>query len=95
MFFEKNPFSLKVNTVFSILCCVLFTLSTLSVMAHSGGEVTSKKTETPITIDGTLDEAEWDATFQESSPLQDIVVDPPRSETRPRMVSDHFRWRCR
>ena len=76
MFFQKESFSFKANTVFSILCCLLFVLSTLSVMAHSGGEVTSKKTETPITIDGMMDEAEWDAAFQESSPLQDIVVDP-------------------
>lgn len=76
MFFQKKSFSVKANTVFSILCCLLFVLSTLSVMAHSGGEVTSKKTATPITIDGMMDEAEWDAAFQESSPLQDIVVDP-------------------
>ena len=75
MFLSKNPFSVKIN-LFTIACCVLFTLSTLSVMAHSGGEVMSKKTETPITIDGMLDETEWDAIFQESSPLQDIVADP-------------------
>ena len=75
MFLPKKSFSVTVNLLV-IACCVLFTLSTLSVMAHSGGEVTSKKTATPITIDGMLDEAEWDATFQESSPLQDIVPDP-------------------
>ena len=75
MFFSKKSFSVKLN-LFVIACCVLFALSTLSVMAHSGGEVISKKTATPITIDGIMDEAEWDATFQESSPLQDIVPDP-------------------
>ena len=76
MFLPKKSFSIKATTAFAILCCLFFVLSTLSVMAHSGGEVTSKKTATPITIDGILDEAEWDATFQESSPLQDIVPDP-------------------
>ena len=75
MFLSKKSWAVKIN-LFIIACCVLFTLSTLSVMAHSGGEVTSKKTATPITIDGMLDEAEWDAIFQEASPLQDIVVDP-------------------
>ena len=75
MFLSKKPCAVKIN-LFSIACCVLFTLSTLPVIAHSGGEITSKKTASPITIDGTLDEAAWDAAFQESSPLQDIVVDP-------------------
>ena len=42
MFFEKESFSVKANLL-TIVCCILFTLSTLSVMAHSGGEVTSKK----------------------------------------------------
>lgn len=75
MFFSKKSCAVKIN-LFIIACCVLFTLSTPSVMAHSGGEITSKKTASPITIDGTLDEAAWDAALQESSPLQDIVVDP-------------------
>ena len=75
MFVPQKLLSVKFN-LFIIACCVLFTLSTLPVMAHSGGEVTSKKTEAPLTIDGNLDEAEWDAIFQEASPLQDIVVDP-------------------
>jgi len=75
MFFPNKSFSLKIS-LFTIACCLLFFLSILPAMAHSGGEVTSKKTETPITIDGMLDEAEWDAIFQAASPLQDIVVDP-------------------
>ena len=72
MFLEKKSFSLKVNLL-TIVCCILFTLSTLPVIAHSGGEVTSKKTETPITIDGMMDEPEWDAAFQESSPCKILL----------------------
>ena len=76
----KKSFFVKIS-LFTIACCVLFTLPTLSVMAHSGGEVTSKKTETPITIDGMLDEAEWDAIFQEASPLARYCRGPARPET--------------
>jgi len=57
------------------------TLSITSLfMAHSGGEVECLKTPAPISIDGQLDEAAWTAAFKESSPLQDIVVDPRAPE---------------
>ena len=77
MVFLKRWLSVTGNlfAVFAIVC-LLCSLSTQSAIAHSGGEVTSKKTATPITIDGKIDEAEWDVVLQESSPLQDIVVDP-------------------
>ena len=42
MFLPKKSFPVTVNLLV-IACCVLFTLSSLSVMAHSGGEVISKK----------------------------------------------------
>ena len=81
MLLSKRWFSISGNlsVVFAIVC-LLFALSTQSAMAHSGGEVMSKNTATPIVIDGKLDEAEWTAAFQDSSPLQDIVVDPRDSK---------------
>lgn len=81
MLLSKRWFSISGNlfVVFAIVC-LLFALSTQFAMAHSGGEVMSKNTATPIVIDGKLDEAEWTAAFQDSSPLQDIVVDPRDSK---------------
>jgi hypothetical protein len=55
---------------------LFFTLFAISVMANSGGEVTSQKTANAIAIDGNLDESEWTAALAISSPLQDIVLDP-------------------
>ena len=77
MLFSNRWLSVSGNlfTVLAIVC-LLCALSTQSALAHSGGEVMSKNTATPIVIDGKLDEAEWTAAFQDSSPLQDIVVDP-------------------
>ena len=47
-----------------------------SLLAHSGGEVVSKQTASPIEVDGVLDEPEWVAALAESSPLQDITTEP-------------------
>ena len=62
--------------IFAIVSSLLFTWCAASVMAHSGGEVMSQRTATPITIDGNLNEGVWAAAFAKSSPLQDIVADP-------------------
>ena len=73
---RKSSFHFQVNPVviFVVVGCLWLSVSTTLVMAHSGGEVISKKTPSPITIDGNLDE--WALVFAESSPLQDIVADP-------------------
>jgi len=62
--------------VLSIIGVIFLALPTVSVIGHSGGLVKSKKTVTPISIDGIPKETAWVAAFSQSSPTQDIVVDP-------------------
>ena len=62
--------------VLAIIGVIFLVLPTVSVIGHSGGLVMSKKTATPINIDGIPKEPAWVAAFAQSSPTQDIAVDP-------------------
>ena len=73
MFTSKRKFFLLFVLV--ILGTVLLVISAMPAMAHSGGKVTSKKTSTPIKIDGELDDAPWKAVRPDAAG-QEIVVAP-------------------
>ena len=60
---------------FALLGSLLLILSAIPAMAYSGGKVTSKKTPTPIEIDGELNDISWKAVRPDAT-TQEIVVDP-------------------
>ena len=62
--------------IFSIVGVICLVVSATLALGHSGGKVTPKKAASPITIDGKIEESIWKAALTESSPPQDIAMDP-------------------
>ena len=78
MFIPKcKPFlSVFPPVVVTMMICLLLAFVATSVMAFSGGQVTSKKTSVPIVIDAELDDPAWKAVRPDFEGKQDVVVDP-------------------
>ena len=77
----RSTRNLRSLALLAFLASSVVLASTPAAFAHTGGEVIPLLTFEPFTIDGELDEVEWEYAFEDNSPYNDVVADPRDPET--------------